>query len=207
MLVSIYQCINNQRQTCDHMWTETIIKKFPYEIVKDILVKNQEVDTMTIQDLLYILEKEISAKAYVELRLGYEKLNLPNHRQENLPGTLHCVFRGRSNHPSAACRTVTSENKRRDIVKQKLKTAQSQTAAVVEGLTTFPCALRRLTDPSSHTALINRAPLGSNQKMNILLITYQIELLPAQTTDLLLRVTMADEIIFSTTIANVLFLA
>ncbi|KHJ89658.1 hypothetical protein OESDEN_10511, partial [Oesophagostomum dentatum] len=207
------------RQTCEPTWTETIIKKFPYEIVKDILVKNQEVGTMTIQDLLDVLEKEISAKAYVELRLGYEKLTLPNHRQENLPGTFYCVFCRRSNQPSAACRTVTSQNKRRDIVKQKhlcwkcfssehsSKDCAKSNCSSCGRTHHFSLCIATSDKSFIPSALINRAPLGSNQKMGILLITYQIELLPVQTTDLLLRVTMAGEIIFSTTIANVSFLA
>ena len=58
------------RDTTDPMWTETILQKFPYEIVKDILVKNQETETMKVGTLLDVLEREIVAKAYVELRLG-----------------------------------------------------------------------------------------------------------------------------------------
>ncbi|KAK6028966.1 hypothetical protein OSTOST_04936 [Ostertagia ostertagi] len=58
------------RNTCDPMWSETILKKFPYEIVKNILVKHQETDTMEIDSLLEALDREITAKAYVESRLG-----------------------------------------------------------------------------------------------------------------------------------------
>ncbi|KHJ80090.1 hypothetical protein OESDEN_20244 [Oesophagostomum dentatum] len=44
--------------------------------------KNQNVDNITIEELLDIQEKEIAAKAYVELLLGCSQANLqPNQRQ------------------------------------------------------------------------------------------------------------------------------
>ncbi|KAK6012363.1 hypothetical protein OSTOST_22490, partial [Ostertagia ostertagi] len=60
----------NQMKYLRPMWSETILKKFPYEIVKNILVKHQETDTMEIDSLLEALDREITAKAYVESRLG-----------------------------------------------------------------------------------------------------------------------------------------
>ncbi|KHJ85106.1 hypothetical protein OESDEN_15173 [Oesophagostomum dentatum] len=107
------------RQTCDPMWIETVIEKFPYEIVKDVLIKNQEVDNITIQELLDIREKEIAAKAYVELRLGFDKTSLAlNQGHDKFSRTQQCVFCDRSNHASAACRTVARQTKRREILKQ-----------------------------------------------------------------------------------------
>ncbi|KHJ82133.1 hypothetical protein OESDEN_18175, partial [Oesophagostomum dentatum] len=54
------------RVTSDPMWTETIIKKFPYSIAKDILAQYQENKSLTIGELLKLLEKEISSKLFVE---------------------------------------------------------------------------------------------------------------------------------------------
>ncbi|RCN35484.1 hypothetical protein ANCCAN_18647 [Ancylostoma caninum] len=50
------------RDTCDPMWKETVLKKFPHKFVKDILVNNQETETMNVDDLLETLEREIKLK-------------------------------------------------------------------------------------------------------------------------------------------------
>ncbi|KAL6734085.1 hypothetical protein Aduo_004665 [Ancylostoma duodenale] len=105
------------RDTCDPMWTETILKKFPHEIVKDILVKNQETETMKVDDLLETLEREITAKAYIELRLGPSQQNsYKTDNRYNQAST--CIFCGRSNHQSLMCRTVIDKMKRRELLKQ-----------------------------------------------------------------------------------------
>ncbi|CAJ0609424.1 unnamed protein product [Cylicocyclus nassatus] len=62
------------------------------QTVPDILVKNQATDTLKVEDLLEALDREISAKAYVELRLGTTSID-PNgshsqDRRPNLPGPL-----------------------------------------------------------------------------------------------------------------------
>ncbi|KAL6731338.1 hypothetical protein Aduo_002212 [Ancylostoma duodenale] len=54
------------RTASDPMWTETIIKKFPYALVKDILTHYQENKGITIAQLLKLLEKAISSKLLIE---------------------------------------------------------------------------------------------------------------------------------------------
>ena len=58
------------RSTCDPMWGETILAKFPRDIVKPILIASQTQSKQTIDDLMALLKKEIAAKGYVEGRLG-----------------------------------------------------------------------------------------------------------------------------------------
>lgn len=108
------------RDTCDPMWSETILQKFPYEIVRDILVKNQSTDTLKIEELLDALEKEICAKAYVEQRLGstYSYKERDNRAQRHCQSVL-CIFCGKTNHNSMVCRTMTDRQQRRAVLKEK----------------------------------------------------------------------------------------
>ncbi|CAJ0606826.1 unnamed protein product [Cylicocyclus nassatus] len=59
-------------------------------MLRDILVKNQATDTLRVEDLLEALDREISAKAYVELRLGTTNTDTnglhSQDRRPNLPG-------------------------------------------------------------------------------------------------------------------------
>ncbi|KHJ97486.1 hypothetical protein OESDEN_02537 [Oesophagostomum dentatum] len=58
------------RSTCDPMWGETILSKFPRDIVKPILIASQTQSNQTVDDLMALLKKEFAAKGYVEGRLG-----------------------------------------------------------------------------------------------------------------------------------------
>ncbi|EYC34940.1 hypothetical protein Y032_1248g3781, partial [Ancylostoma ceylanicum] len=104
------------RATSDPVWTETIIKKFPYALVKDILTQYQENKGVTIAQLLKLLEKEISSKLFIESQWGF---NNETRKDVSTKPTHQCAFCGRTNHASAACRTVQDPQKRREIVKQK----------------------------------------------------------------------------------------
>ncbi|PIO53477.1 hypothetical protein TELCIR_25187, partial [Teladorsagia circumcincta] len=53
----------------DALWTEKILEKFPYSIVKNVLIATQSKDEVKIDDIMNELEKEIEAKKYVESRL------------------------------------------------------------------------------------------------------------------------------------------
>ncbi|KAL6724140.1 hypothetical protein Aduo_019055 [Ancylostoma duodenale] len=59
----------NIPQMQDAMWTEKILGKFPYTIVKNVLVTIQDQDEVKIEDVMDHIEKEITAKKYVETRL------------------------------------------------------------------------------------------------------------------------------------------
>ncbi|KAK6735718.1 hypothetical protein RB195_018757 [Necator americanus] len=52
----------NIPQMQDAMWTEKILEKFPYTIVKNVLVTIQDQDEVKIEDVMDHLEKEINAK-------------------------------------------------------------------------------------------------------------------------------------------------
>ncbi|PIO56510.1 hypothetical protein TELCIR_22090, partial [Teladorsagia circumcincta] len=58
------------RNTCDPIWGETILAKFPRDIVKPVLITGQTLCKQTIGDLMGQLKKEVAAKSYVENRLG-----------------------------------------------------------------------------------------------------------------------------------------
>ncbi|KAK6750546.1 hypothetical protein RB195_002489 [Necator americanus] len=116
----------NIPQMQDAMWTEKILEKFPYTIVKNVLVTIQDQDEVKIEDVMDHLEKEINAKKFVDARLkGRVKFeNHPNRRQYGVDVTEPpklgkiCRFCDNSNHISANCRTITDIKSRRNMVKE-----------------------------------------------------------------------------------------
>ncbi|KHJ76291.1 hypothetical protein OESDEN_24089 [Oesophagostomum dentatum] len=56
------------RKTKDAMWTETILQKFPYEIVKNVLNAIKEKDEVYVEDVMQQIKSEISTKSYVDAR-------------------------------------------------------------------------------------------------------------------------------------------
>ncbi|KAK6735921.1 hypothetical protein RB195_018903 [Necator americanus] len=58
-MVSAGQDISN---TQDAMWTERILEKFPYNIVKNVLISIQEKEDVKVENVMEQLEKEINAK-------------------------------------------------------------------------------------------------------------------------------------------------
>ncbi|KHJ76068.1 hypothetical protein OESDEN_24313, partial [Oesophagostomum dentatum] len=60
------------RHMQDAMWTEKILEKFPYHIVKkNVLINIQDRDEVTIDDVMKEIDKEITAKKFIESRLGH----------------------------------------------------------------------------------------------------------------------------------------
>ncbi|KAK6736395.1 hypothetical protein RB195_019213 [Necator americanus] len=116
----------NIPQMQDAMWTEKILEKFPYTIVKNVLVTIQDQDEVKIEDVMDHLEKEINAKKFVDARLkGRVKFeNHPNRRQYGVDVTEPpklgkiCRFCDNSNRISANCRTITDIKSRRNMVKE-----------------------------------------------------------------------------------------
>ncbi|VDO52677.1 unnamed protein product [Haemonchus placei] len=58
------------RKTCDPMRYDTIVAKFPRNIVKRVLLSNPTQDGQPIENLMGHLKKEITAISFVESRLG-----------------------------------------------------------------------------------------------------------------------------------------
>ncbi|VDL78168.1 unnamed protein product [Nippostrongylus brasiliensis] len=56
------------RATHDPVWCETILAKFPHDIVRPVLIATESKHNQTVGDLLIHLKKEIAAKIYVEKR-------------------------------------------------------------------------------------------------------------------------------------------
>ncbi|KAK6035549.1 hypothetical protein COOONC_26946, partial [Cooperia oncophora] len=54
------------RQTNDAMWIEAIIHKFPRDIVEPVLIKMRENEDLAVDEIMNIIETEISAKAYIQ---------------------------------------------------------------------------------------------------------------------------------------------
>ncbi|XGW21976.1 hypothetical protein V3C99_004717 [Haemonchus contortus] len=112
------------RATSEPMWTETIIKKFPYTIIKDVLAKYQDDKNITIGNLITLLEREISSKLFVETHWGSESEQTREIRYTDDSGKQsqrfprNCAFCGRNNHHSALCRTVTDIQRKRAIAKE-----------------------------------------------------------------------------------------
>ncbi|VDL74695.1 unnamed protein product [Nippostrongylus brasiliensis] len=63
------------RDTCHPMWCESILAKFPSDVVKPVLLSNHSQAEQTIGNLIGQLKKEIAAKGYVEKRLGHSANN------------------------------------------------------------------------------------------------------------------------------------
>uniref|UniRef100_A0A7I5E795 Peptidase A2 domain-containing protein n=1 Tax=Haemonchus contortus TaxID=6289 RepID=A0A7I5E795_HAECO len=109
----------------DALWTEKILEKFPYSIVKNVLITTQSKDEVKIEDIMNELEKEIEAKKFVESRLR----NFSKHdhngerekysREQPYKASKACVFCKNANHTSNYCRTVVGINERRDILKKE----------------------------------------------------------------------------------------
>ncbi|EYB96025.1 hypothetical protein Y032_0154g2997 [Ancylostoma ceylanicum] len=118
------------RKSCDPMWCETILAKFPQDVVKPVLVSGQTIANQTIEDLLAQLRKEIAAKGYVENRLGHSISNKVSTSKEKYitqrPYTTQrphvnegCLFCHKGNHASMTCRTVTDQDFRRKTLKDQ----------------------------------------------------------------------------------------
>uniref|UniRef100_A0A7I4Y857 Reverse transcriptase domain-containing protein n=1 Tax=Haemonchus contortus TaxID=6289 RepID=A0A7I4Y857_HAECO len=90
------------RANSESMWTETIIKKFPYTVIKDVLAKYQDDKNITIGNLITLLEKEISSKLFFETHWGSNREYTKETRSTNEPKTQNqrftqtCVFCGRT---------------------------------------------------------------------------------------------------------------
>ncbi|KAK6742031.1 hypothetical protein RB195_009726 [Necator americanus] len=109
-------------KTCDPMWCETILSKFPEDIIKSVLVASQSQDRQTVDDLMNLLKTEITAKAYVESRLGHKHINkaIPSKtNHDNLRTNRNCLFCHKDNHVSMQCRTVTDQSIRRKMLKEQ----------------------------------------------------------------------------------------
>ncbi|KHJ87534.1 hypothetical protein OESDEN_12689 [Oesophagostomum dentatum] len=122
-MVSAGQDIRNMQ---DALWTEKILEKFPYSIVKNVLISTQEKEEIKIEDIMEQLEKQIDAKKYVESRLrNFTKGEYPKKRAENSyneqdsPAAKSCVFCKSGNHVTGNCKTVTDIQSRRNAIRDE----------------------------------------------------------------------------------------
>ncbi|EYC25296.1 hypothetical protein Y032_0012g1809 [Ancylostoma ceylanicum] len=112
------------RKSYDPIWCETILAKFPQDVIKPVLVSGQTIANQTIEDLMAQLRKEIAAKGYVENRLGHSVNNKVitskekhiNQRPYNSEG---CFFCRKGNHASMTCRTATDQDTRRKTLRDE----------------------------------------------------------------------------------------
>ncbi|KAK6763157.1 hypothetical protein RB195_023752 [Necator americanus] len=65
-IVSAGQDIPN---TEDAMWTGRILEKFPYNIVKNVLISIQEMEDVKVENVMEQLEKEINAKKNCRIKI------------------------------------------------------------------------------------------------------------------------------------------
>lgn len=101
------------RKSCDPMWCEAILSKFPRDIIKPVLIASKTQRNQTVDNLLGQIKEEIAAKVYVENRLGEHNnsqvTNAADKRSKARPqsGDQNCAFCHKGNHNSFACRTIT----------------------------------------------------------------------------------------------------
>ncbi|EYC10154.1 hypothetical protein Y032_0057g2793 [Ancylostoma ceylanicum] len=122
-MVSAGQDIRNMQ---DALWTEKILEKFPYSIVKSVLISTQDQEETKIEDLMEELEKQIDAEKYVESRLrNFAKGEHPRKRTEftrneqQRSNTNECVFCTSNTHAALNCKSVTDIQVRRNTVKDR----------------------------------------------------------------------------------------
>ncbi|EYC27635.1 hypothetical protein Y032_0009g837 [Ancylostoma ceylanicum] len=122
-MVSAGQDIRNMQ---DALWTEKILEKFPYSIVKSVLISTQDQEETKIEHIMEELEKQIDAKKYVESRLrNFTKGEHPRMRTESAQNeqrssnTNECVFCKSNTHAALNCNSVTDVQVRRNIVKDR----------------------------------------------------------------------------------------
>ncbi|KAL6738168.1 hypothetical protein Aduo_011745 [Ancylostoma duodenale] len=123
------------RKMQDALWTEKILEKFPYSIVKSVLITTQEMDEIKIDDIMDALEKQIEAKKYVESRLrNFSKFDHPKKRSDNTKrefstiNTKSCVFCEAPNHESVNCKSVTDVQTRRNTKEIQINVLRHLTA-------------------------------------------------------------------------------
>ncbi|VDO41669.1 unnamed protein product [Haemonchus placei] len=114
------------RKTCDPMWYDTILAKFPRNLVKHVLLSNHTQDGQTNECLIGDLKKGITAKGFVENRLGPKpdiKGTAPKDKYVNSRpySSDQCLFCHKGNHASLTCRTVTDQGNRRKILTDGLR--------------------------------------------------------------------------------------
>ncbi|KAL6742934.1 hypothetical protein Aduo_016027 [Ancylostoma duodenale] len=112
------------RKTKDAMWTETILQKFPYDIIKNVLIAIKGKEEANIEDVMEEIEKEISAKTYVQSRIKVHQKKFPEQAPESerkhIPNTSSvCAFCDTTGHYATQCRTVTDIQARRNVVMEK----------------------------------------------------------------------------------------
>ncbi|XGW12069.1 hypothetical protein V3C99_013053 [Haemonchus contortus] len=116
LLNQIISTGQNIRVCKDALWTETILSKFPKDIVEPVLLKMREHDDLTVDSILDFISGEISAKAYVQSRLRpYD----PANRESANRTTQLCVICETSSHFTWQCQSKLPVSKKRDIVAQK----------------------------------------------------------------------------------------
>ncbi|KAK6035397.1 hypothetical protein COOONC_27098, partial [Cooperia oncophora] len=100
----------------DPLWIDTILAKFPYEIIKDCMKTITSGSRLTVGTLLEELQDNVSARALFENR--YSTLTSSPRRVDtseqaatraNASRTVDCIFCQRTNHQSENCRTASTE--------------------------------------------------------------------------------------------------
>ncbi|KAK6058462.1 hypothetical protein COOONC_03970 [Cooperia oncophora] len=102
------------RATKDAMWSEAILSKFHRDIVEPVLVKMREQDDTTVENIMQMIETEISAKSYIQSRT---QLNEPNKRasESRYSRIQKCAICDKDNHFAWQCTTPLTVTEKRQI--------------------------------------------------------------------------------------------
>ncbi|XGW34304.1 hypothetical protein V3C99_018278 [Haemonchus contortus] len=125
--VLVHQMISagyDVRNTCDPIWSESILSKFPQDVVKPVLKQGRSQDSTTTGELMAQLKNEIADKHYVEGRMGHAIGNNSTKGHNTAINSRpqfkdKCIFCHKNNHSSFSCRTVTDQSRRRKIIKDE----------------------------------------------------------------------------------------
>uniref|UniRef100_A0A7I4Z2P9 Integrase catalytic domain-containing protein n=1 Tax=Haemonchus contortus TaxID=6289 RepID=A0A7I4Z2P9_HAECO len=128
--IQVHQMISaghDVRRTCEPIWYEIILAKFPRDIVKPVLINGQSKDQQTIEDLMAQLKGEISAVLYVDCSLGHanKPIGANNVDHPRPQYSDKCIFCHRNNHSSLmdndnGSRKLPNDPKRREKVLEVL---------------------------------------------------------------------------------------
>ncbi|KAK6021222.1 zinc knuckle, partial [Ostertagia ostertagi] len=103
------------RKKHDPMWIDTILAKFPYDIIKDCMKASSTDSKLTVGRLLEELHEHVSSKALFENRyasLTSRRINAETAQRAKTAKQESCLFCQRNNHQTKDCTVRTPIDRR-----------------------------------------------------------------------------------------------
>uniref|UniRef100_A0A7I5E7M6 Peptidase A2 domain-containing protein n=1 Tax=Haemonchus contortus TaxID=6289 RepID=A0A7I5E7M6_HAECO len=107
----------------DPIWIDTILAKFPYDVVKELTKRTSQDPTLTVGTLLDELNTEVSSRVVFEKRFASLSTSHTTSTDYSNPRSVPkqlCLFCHRTNHQTKNCRTVITASERRAALRGQL---------------------------------------------------------------------------------------